>query len=457
MIANANHRLMEFARTKLPIKDLQHVPGVVVFAEHSARNPRTDELEIYDREALEKIADRCNRRIEETGDFAVLCDGHTRRGKEIDDPDVLGYVGPFHVGVYGKIDGRDRAVIYADEWHFKEAAERLKKQRRRSAEVWLADAMEDRILDPIAALGSHTPRLDLGINTYQRGGCEVVCYSAYPAGGNTFVQKEINEAKEESRDMNSQDDVRKVIDAITSLEAWKWLESKMEEDMQASAAAESQLEAETPSEGPELDTKDQTVDESPPPEPEKDRQEGSMNYESMSDDDLKAAHKGCRDEYMKRFGDDEPSAEEKANYSRLQSEYDALKSTVTAIQREKADAERSLQIEQLGADYAITDETLESLREKSLYSRNANISDEVFADKVETIKSVAKRRPHGEALAAARHAVLPQSGAERDEEQEQYMRKAVAYAEQYMREEGKEIDFDRALAHVKSNGQAVAQ
>ena len=51
-------------------------PGVVVFAEHSTRL-RDGTPVTYDREALEKIARNCNRRIEETGNYAAVCIGHT--------------------------------------------------------------------------------------------------------------------------------------------------------------------------------------------------------------------------------------------------------------------------------------------------------------------------------------------------------------------------------------------
>ncbi|GAB4130280.1 MAG: hypothetical protein Kow0040_07860 [Thermogutta sp.] len=51
-------------------------PGVIVFAEHSTRL-RDGTPVTYDRDALERIAGNCNRRIEETGNYAAVCIGHT--------------------------------------------------------------------------------------------------------------------------------------------------------------------------------------------------------------------------------------------------------------------------------------------------------------------------------------------------------------------------------------------
>ena|GEM_PF-2305878 len=67
-------------------------PGVVVFAEHSTRL-RDGTPVTYDREALEKIARNCNRRIEETGNYAAVCIGHT--DEDSSDKPLIGFADRF--------------------------------------------------------------------------------------------------------------------------------------------------------------------------------------------------------------------------------------------------------------------------------------------------------------------------------------------------------------------------
>lgn len=77
------------------------VRGVPVFAEHRTKTKDGRELRFGQRE-LQAVADRCNRRIRETGDYAVVCLGHTpdldqkAAGVNI-DPEVVGFAGPFRV------------------------------------------------------------------------------------------------------------------------------------------------------------------------------------------------------------------------------------------------------------------------------------------------------------------------------------------------------------------------
>lgn len=180
---------------------VRHIP---VFAEHTTRRKKDgkEEVVLYDRRALQAIADRCNRRILDTGDFAALTAGHTPTSEEREKgapmPNTLGWSGPFRLGMIGQ--EIPRWAIFSDEWHQRQHEDELDHMRRRSPEVWLEERMEDRFLDPIAALGAETPRLDLGVANYARrpDGQLVERYSAvvvdvdrytatFPAAGNAFV------------------------------------------------------------------------------------------------------------------------------------------------------------------------------------------------------------------------------------------------------------------------------
>jgi hypothetical protein len=164
---------------------------VPVFAEHvtKARNGRTL---IFNRENLQRLAESCNRRIQQTGDYAAVTIGHTPDRDALaagaPPPKVVGFAGPFRVGRLG--EGEDaRWCIFADLRIYPEFRELLKHYPRRSAELWLAGDYDQMYLDPIALLGAQTPRLDLGlVYSAQRGGVMVEKYAAaFPSATNTCV------------------------------------------------------------------------------------------------------------------------------------------------------------------------------------------------------------------------------------------------------------------------------
>ncbi len=134
---------------------------------------------------MQKLVNWANYRIADSATYAAISDGHTpdesERAAGKAAPDVLGYAGPFYLGLLG--DMEPKWAIYADEWiHLSDLA-RFEKLQRRSPEVWCSEPMESRTMDPIAALGAETPRLDSGMNPYNRvsDGRKVMRYSA--AGG----------------------------------------------------------------------------------------------------------------------------------------------------------------------------------------------------------------------------------------------------------------------------------
>lgn len=166
---------------RFPAEQFVRVRDVPVFAEHTTKD-RDGKPVVYNRAALQAIADRCNERILDTGDFPPLTDGHTPSQEDLTAgrpmPVVLGYAGPFRLGQIG--NRNPRWAIFCDEFHHVGDRARLLKLQRRSPEVWLEPRMEDRFMDPIAALGAETPRLDLGMSRFCRtaDGRTVEKYSA---------------------------------------------------------------------------------------------------------------------------------------------------------------------------------------------------------------------------------------------------------------------------------------
>lgn len=152
--------------TPFPEGEFVTLTNTPVFAEHEtkARDGRTLK---FGRSELQMIVNRCNRRIRETGDYAAITLGHTPSPEEkergVKMPDLVGFAGPFRLGIIGEPGARQRYAILADQHIFKDEVNRVKKHPRRSPELWLEDTYQEMFLDPIALLGAEAPRLDMGI------------------------------------------------------------------------------------------------------------------------------------------------------------------------------------------------------------------------------------------------------------------------------------------------------
>src|SRR5262245_30899046 len=102
---------------EFPAEEFVNIPDVPVFAEHTAtgRDGRTLR---YSAAELQAVAERCNRRIRETGDYAGLCIGHTPELEAVQAgtaryPDLVGFAGPFKLGLIGE-GQKKRYAILAD-------------------------------------------------------------------------------------------------------------------------------------------------------------------------------------------------------------------------------------------------------------------------------------------------------------------------------------------------------
>ena len=140
--------------------DYEIFRNIPVFDEHTG-----DDGVVYDGRRLQCIADNNNRRIEDTGDWCPLVPGHTpdEAGKE--QPEIIGYAGPFKVAIIGNVDPRH--CIFADFRVHRDHAETFRKNPRRSVELWPEENPDDRFFDPIAILGAETPKRPLGMTRYK--------------------------------------------------------------------------------------------------------------------------------------------------------------------------------------------------------------------------------------------------------------------------------------------------
>lgn len=177
----------------LPEGDFVTRRDVPVFAEHETVTKDGRPLK-FGQVELQAVADRCNRRIEQTGDYAAITLGHTPdpNSPNQQQPEVVGFAGPFKVGVVGAPGQRTRYAILADFHIYKEDAAKIKKYPRRSPELFVEDTYQEMFLDPVALLSAEAPRLDMGLlYSAQRDGRTIHKYTAVaPGPGNVFVQSD---------------------------------------------------------------------------------------------------------------------------------------------------------------------------------------------------------------------------------------------------------------------------
>lgn len=333
-MTNGESDLERTAYKKYPHDKFVHVRDVPVFCEHEVTKA-DGTVEKYDRDALSAIIDRCNSRISNTGDFSALSDGHTptesQREKGMKSPDVLGYSGPFRLGMVGN----DKPVwsIMADEHHHKDRADELQRKARRSPEVWLEPDIHNRFMDPIAALGSDAPRLDMGTR-YARtaNGYIVEKYSSAvvsePSANAGSVPDQ--QSTQGSFEMLSPDDVKQIVDAVLKTAPMQWVNAQMQASMAPEATPGEN--ADVPGEAP-ADPNAPPTDAVPggpppdagPPAAAVPPTAGPPPDEAGDDPTKKKPYQNL---------------DEKMRYQRLADEHQALLLRVNSIEADKTKAER---------------------------------------------------------------------------------------------------------------------
>jgi hypothetical protein len=256
------------------------------FKEHVAHN-QDGTQSVYGRDELAAMCRNMNRRIADTGNYGTITDGHTPVDPDANQPAVLGHRGPYYLGQIGQ--QKARWAIFSTEHATHEASQTLKQRPTRSAEVWRSPRVEDRLIEPLAALGAEAPRLDLGTVRYARtdNGETVERYmaSAMPGPMNTHVPGGRDKYAAETTEPAMTSDPAQgmsqgaiqaiadtVVDAIEQTPQWQFVTSLMQSGSDPSdptdgmdADADAELEpAPEPEPVPEL----QAAPEPEPPEPE---------------------------------------------------------------------------------------------------------------------------------------------------------------------------------------------
>jgi len=116
---------------------------------------------------LAEIAERCNQRIKETGDYCPAAIGHTK-DKTVPakfQPELAGYIKDFRVEDLVNPESGEktgRKAIYATPFAKPENISKFLENPRRSVELFY----DDNSIDPLALLGAETPARDLGVHVF---------------------------------------------------------------------------------------------------------------------------------------------------------------------------------------------------------------------------------------------------------------------------------------------------
>lgn len=501
-IYEAEADLEEIAQRTFPGEQFVRVPGVCVFSEHDTVDSQ-GEPQHYDRDALQQIVDCCNSRIRETSDFCPLAEGHTPDREQLlagaKNPDVLGFVGNFRLGRIGVKN--PKYAVFADEWHFKDRHQEVTRRPRRSVEVWMNKDMGKRFFDPIVALGTETPRLDLGIKFARlQTGEQIEKYqaatAAFPAAGNVFVKGFGDDDKpEETYEMPSEDidpqkarkilkdgeaqgkplteaqkgmfgaaagkeeyqatgdlpmladeELRQILDAFNQLDVVVWAREQMA-SQQAGAEEEilvhnDEYQASPEENGGEVKPTP-PVDAEPVEGPPSDTPPPPTDPEE--DKTMTKPYSKEDDKDVVRMTREERTAERdtyrktEEAFESLKKEHYALKTKHNEIIRQACDAARDAKLDEMAMRFAID---ADEEKDRCLYSRGSKMDNANFDLHVATIERLAQPSPVGRGIPLGR---LPEQT--EPEDAEKYER-AKDYAEQ-KRKEGTPITWDTALHAIE--------
>ncbi len=410
--------------TEFPEDRFLNIEAVPVFIAHQATLSDGRKVQ-FGPEELAAIVRNCNRRIEETGDYAVITIGHTPQpGQDRPMPEVVGFAGPFRLGEFA-----GKPAILADFHIFWEYKDVLRRYPRRSPEFRLLEDLKQVHLDPIALLGAEPPRLDMGLTLLYSElaeGKPVERYAfAMPASSNTFVP--VTSIKKETY-MN-EEQLKLIFEALEKLDWVQWIKRKMAE--------------EAASQPPQEQLQDQPSDKIDPDKAKQILREGQVHGNPLTEEQRKMFGAAAS-----REKDADPIPRER--YQLLQQQLESQKSELANLRKQleeeraiRINAERYSQLVQLRQSYAFN---LEKEMERCRYSR---MSDEQFRDHLEVIRENYQRIPVGERLPPLAAAVVWGQ-----EPQEQYSADVRQRAKQLVleaRQQGKDLSFEEALKVAKTS------
>lgn len=197
---------------------------------------------------LKEIVRQHNGEIEDIGAFPAITSHHTPDEPDGKQPDVLGFSGPFRIGMVGR--NNPRWAIFADEHRHRGNVEAFTKNPYRSVELWSFKDGRKRF-HPIAVTGAEAPRLLMPakytIGTDDQGG-EVekftISTAAFAGGSNTFTKSDREKFSQQPQQpiggsgMLSPQDIAAIMQALAATPQFVFLTRLMEEDEAAAGAGD---------------------------------------------------------------------------------------------------------------------------------------------------------------------------------------------------------------------------
>lgn len=361
------------------------IPSVAVFDEFDGRGDEKLKLN-FTPEVLQKIADRSNRRMLDTGDACVIYDRHTSENPDDPLPNLLGLATDFRLGTIGKLF--PRKCIMATFKFLKDKWEMAKQRPRRSVEIW----MDDLCIDVVSLLGDERPARDLGLLFSKKSGRKAK-YSYELKGA----------------DMELDEVIKKCLDAWMATPEMAWVKdnmSKLKEEMEDDKDKVAEDEKMKKS-------KDEKIEQVPGGSVDLEDDE----WEKGEDNDMKSEkYKLQRDQERRKF-------------AKVQTEKTALESRLLNLERKSRTSERKADLMQLEAEGVVFDmaEELEIV---------ADMDVARYSKHVGHMKKRYSRAPIGVSIKAA----VPSNGVARKEPDSEAVHKAA-----YLVKDGKAKNIEEAL------------
>lgn len=370
----------QVAREKFGGPEYAHAPKVCVFREHDTINSEGEPVK-YRLPAIVNILTHNNRRISEHESFAPLTRDHTSDEEGAPDPEMLGYEGPYHLGMVGRDE--PKWAIFADEWHRREVSQDMKSLPFRSVELIKFKNTGEQFFHPIAALGAKAPRLSMpgrySVGQFQGATVEryAVAAPSYPGGSNTFIQAGDDETRYSSEEetMQGNDElIAQIMDALAATPQFQFINQLMEKEQ-----AEEQVEENYEAEGDETMNLPPTDDTPMPDNYEADEEETS--------DDMPA--------FMKKDDETEKNAAMNGfvtvdKYNAVLREVGASAKRIQILEKKDSDNRRLAKLSALRAKFGDLIDMKEE-KETCLYSCGSSMSDKDFESHLKMIEKYAAR------------------------------------------------------------------
>lgn len=386
----------QLASQKFPSERYAFSPAHCHFAEHDKVEPngQTKHVGLQD---LVTILNENNSQILDRENFQAITLGHTSENPTHKDPDVIGFAGPYRLGMIGH--EKPVFAIFGDEYHKKDRLQEVQSAPRRSIELNTLRSTGQRWFDPIAALGAKAPRLAMPAKYDRTEDAEVERYSVvapayFPGGSNTNVDKTHYDSEanfsNQGNEMNAQSisdqDIAAIVAAIEQMPEIQFIRSMPQFVTQGSGAGGEMAPAAPPAGGAPSGPAGALPPGGMGDEPDGD--EGQLT--PIEDDDM---NQNPQQFSASRYVDvDRYQARIEQLEGVLRQQMGTISQMTAAMEsehRNATDIRRQSQIEQLSSRYSVID--AEEELEKCLYSAGSEMSDAEFAKHCDSLEKIGAR------------------------------------------------------------------